>query len=183
MSGFFSSSGCVLLKWSPRLSLSSFLSFSPSPLGPMGSLWGGAVVVRGHLGDILGFPIDIWNLGYNGCCVLTCCWEILPTAVSLLSLFGSSNKLMHLSLTSRRLGWLTRSSGTAICWLRAELGHRRRAINSTLRSFINPRPEHAQSGTSDEPPLHGTWFEHNDCDCYCNYHHKRTIIIALILPS
>ena len=40
-----------------RLSLSFFLSFVPSPFGPVGSLWRGAVVVRGHLGYILGFPM------------------------------------------------------------------------------------------------------------------------------
>ena len=28
------------------------------------------VVVWGHPGDIPGFPVDIWILGYNGCCVL-----------------------------------------------------------------------------------------------------------------
>ena len=27
------------------------------------------VVVRGHPGDIPGFPVEIWILGHNGCCV------------------------------------------------------------------------------------------------------------------
>ena len=36
-----------------------FLSFSPSLCGPTGSLWGGAVVVRGHPGDTPGFPTEI----------------------------------------------------------------------------------------------------------------------------
>ena len=55
---------------SPRLSLSSFFSVSPSPFGTMGSLWEGAVVVRGHPGGIPGLPVEVWILGYSGCCVL-----------------------------------------------------------------------------------------------------------------
>ena len=67
-----------------------FYRFSPSPFGPMGSLWRGAVVVRGHPGGIPGFPIEIWILGNNGCCVLVAGKHCPQRAVSLLSLFSSS---------------------------------------------------------------------------------------------
>ena len=49
----------------PAVPVFIFLSFSPSPFGPMGSLLEGAVVVRGHPGDVSGFPVEIWILGYS----------------------------------------------------------------------------------------------------------------------
>ena len=50
-----------------------FFTFSPSPFGPMGSLWGGAVVVRGHPRDIPGFAKYIrgsWGITYVGSLLL-----------------------------------------------------------------------------------------------------------------
>ena len=55
-----------------RLCLSSLLSFAPSPFGPVGSLWGGAVVVRRHSGYIPGYQVgmdyadSIPNVVYRG---------------------------------------------------------------------------------------------------------------------
>ena len=60
----------------------------------MGSLWGGAVVVRGHPGDIPDFPVEIGILGYNGYCVLVA-GKHCPQC---LSVSACANKLMHLLL-------------------------------------------------------------------------------------
>ena len=97
-----SSSSCVSFRVSPAVPVFICLSFSSSPFGPMGSLWGGAVVVRGHPGDIPGFPVEIGILGYNGCCVLVagklCPQQSLFSFLFFLVLLSSNNKLMHLLL-------------------------------------------------------------------------------------
>ena len=49
----------VFFLWSPRLSLSSSFIVFPKSLWAYGFALGGAVVVRGHPGDIPGFPIEI----------------------------------------------------------------------------------------------------------------------------
>ena len=46
-----------------------FSSFAPSPFGLVGSIWGGAVVVRGHPGYIpvgMDYADSISNVGYRG---------------------------------------------------------------------------------------------------------------------
>ena len=64
---------------SPAVLVFSFLSFSPSPFGPIGSLWGGAVVVRGHPRVCYRYM----DLGVQRM-LRPCCWEALPTAASFL---------------------------------------------------------------------------------------------------
>ena len=46
-----------------------------------------SVVVRGHPGDIPGFPMEIGTLGYNGHCVLVA-GKHCPQCLSLVSDFG-----------------------------------------------------------------------------------------------
>ena len=41
--------------WSTAVRVNFFLSFSPSPFGPMSALWVGAVVAKRHPGHILRF--------------------------------------------------------------------------------------------------------------------------------
>ena len=94
-----SSSSCVLL-WSPRLSLSSFFIVFPKFFWAYGFALGGAVVVRGHPGDIPGFPLEIGILGYNGCCVLVagnlCPQQSLFSFLFFSFVFlSSNNKLVH----------------------------------------------------------------------------------------
>ena len=85
------------------------------------------VVVRGHPGDIPGFPVEIWILGYYGCCVLVAGKHYPQQSLSFLCLsFLFFLVVVHIS--SRRPGWLTYSRGIAICCPRAELGHSRRTI-------------------------------------------------------
>ena len=98
-----------------------FYRFPQVPVGPWVRSGGGAVVVRGHPGGIPGFPIEIWTLGYNRYCALVAGKPVVflsCVCLSLVSVFWYS-KQTYAPLTSRRLGWLTRSSGTAICWPRA----------------------------------------------------------------
>ena len=116
--GFFFLLRAVFLFCLPGCPCLHFISFPPSPFGPMGSLWGGAVVVRGYPGDIPGFAIEIWILGYNGCCVLVAgklcpqqrlscvclscvflflvCVSFLCVSLSCLCVVFYSNKRMHL---------------------------------------------------------------------------------------
>ena len=103
------SSSCIFCGWSSPAVRLLFLSCSPSPLGPMGSLWAGVAVVRGHPGYIPGFPRKIWILGYDGCCSLLL--GTSPTVVYFSSSQSFSGNHLYLFNLCRRASRVADSLG------------------------------------------------------------------------